>query len=344
MPMGRGWRHIKLAGLLLAVGVAAWTALTAHRLQQPLELEEERIHRVRSGQSLNSVLDELQAQGILDHALEVRLFLRFSGRGERIHAGEYRLTPGLTPLALLDKLERGDVYYRSVILVEGWTAIRALKAIQAHPHIESTISAADPEELRLALGLERHPEGLFFPDTYHFTRGTPDREILQRAYAQMQQVLAQEWPDRDVGLPYDSEYEALIMASLVEKETAVAMERRRIAGVFVRRLQQGMRLQTDPTVIYGLGEGYAGNLTRAHLETDTPYNTYLRRGLPPTPIALPGREAIYAALHPEEGQDLYFVSKGDGTHHFSATLEEHNAAVRRYQLGEGGLLPGEASP
>ncbi|MEX2367612.1 MAG: endolytic transglycosylase MltG, partial [Pseudohongiellaceae bacterium] len=183
-----------------------------------------------------------------------------------------------------------------------------------------------------AMGIDRHPEGMIFPDTYNFTRGTSDLEILRRANRLLEQVLEQEWQARDVGLPYDGPYQALIMASIIEKETAVAAEREQIAGVFVRRLQRGMRLQTDPTVIYGLGALFDGDLTRADLRRQSPYNTYLNNGLPPTPIALAGREAIAASLHPEQGDTLYFVARGDGSHQFSATLEEHNAAVQRYQI------------
>ena len=319
---------LALAGLLRAVVFYV-------SLHEPLLLEDERFYLVRPGQSLSRVVGELAEQGVLERPFDLRVYARLSGGADRIQAGEYRLSPGLTPLQLLDKLGRGEVHYRQVVIVEGWTAAQALAALHANPYIENTIPDGAPETLRQALGLDGHPEGRFFPDTYNFTRGASDRDILLRAHALMQDVLAQEWAARDVGLPYADAYQALVMASLVEKETAVPDERAQIAGVFVRRLQRNMRLQTDPTVIYGLGARFDGNLTRADLREDNPYNTYVNRGLPPTPIALPGREAIAASLHPASGGELYFVARGDGTHHFSSTLEEHNAAVQRYQLGSG---------
>jgi len=203
--------------------------------------------------------------------------------------------------------------------------------------ITATLDADNPEQLRAQLQqllqTEKYPEGLVFPDTYNFRRGTTDRDLLLRASDTMQKILAEEWQGRDVGLPYSEPYEALIMASIIEKETGLASERQQIAGVFIRRLQQRMRLQTDPTVIYGLGDSYDGDLTRTDLRTASPYNTYLNSGLTPTPIALPGREAIFASLHPDESDTLYFVARGDGSHYFSSSLEEHQRAVRQYQLG-----------
>ena len=202
--------------------------------------------------------------------------------------------------------------------------------------VTSTIASEDESELKSALQSllqsENYPEGLIFPDTYNFSRGTTDKALLERAAETMQEILAQEWPGRNVGLPYSNPYEALIMASIIEKETGLASEREQIAGVFIRRLNQGMRLQTDPTVIYGMGESYDGDLTRTDLRTATPYNTYMNSGLPPTPIALPGREAIAASLHPDQGDTLYFVARGDGSHYFSSTLQEHQQAVQQYQL------------
>lgn len=199
--------------------------------------------------------------------------------------------------------------------------------------VTATLDADNPQELMALLETDFYPEGLIFPDTYNFSRGTTDREIVLRARALMEEVLDEEWPSRDVGLPYDSPFDALIMASIIEKETALASEREQIAGVFIRRLQRGMRLQTDPTVIYGLGADFNGDLTRANLRQASPYNTYLNAGLPPTPIALPGRESIAASLHPDQGDTLYFVARGDGSHYFSSTLEEHERAVEQYQRG-----------
>lgn len=220
-----------------------------------------------------------------------------------------------------------------VTLVEGWTFRQALQKIRSEQKIVKSAAGSTVHAAARALGLEGGAvEGWIFPDTYVYRSGTTDIELLQQAYERMQQVLGEEWLAKGDRLPYKSPYEALIMASLIEKETGQPSERSQIAGVFVRRLNRGMRLQTDPAVIYGLGEGYNGNLTRAHLRQPTPYNTYVIRGLPPTPIALPGRAAIRAALNPEPGKSLYFVGKGDGSHHFSATLTEHNRAVREYQL------------
>jgi UPF0755 protein len=219
-------------------------------------------------------------------------------------------------------------------LVEGRTFRQALAVIASDPVLVADIGALTDEEIIARIGHPGvHPEGRLFPDTYLFPRGMGALDLVKRAYGRMEAVLAEEWDKRAPGLPFKDPYEALILASIVEKETGLAAERPEIAGVFVRRMQKGMRLQTDPTVIYGLGAAFDGNLRRVDLTTDTPYNTYTRGGLPPTPIALPGREAIHAVLHPAAGDSLYFVAKGDGSHAFSATLDEHNRAVRRYQLG-----------
>ena len=301
-------------------------------INAPLQLEESLVYQVRAGQSLTHVLEELGEREVLRAPFDLRMYARFSGLAGSIKAGEYVLNADMNGRELLDKMVRGEVHYRRLVLPEGWTAAQALQSIQSNPYIKVTLKDSSLQSLQRALGLEVHPEGQFFPDTYSFTRGTSDLEILRRAHALMQQVLAEEWDKRAQDLPYDSPYEALIMASIVEKETAVAQERGQIAGVFVRRLRQGMRLQTDPTVIYGLGQAFDGNLTRAHLRAKTPYNTYRINGLPPTPIALPGRGAIAASLNPTPGDALYFVSRGDGTHVFSTTLEQHNAAVREFQI------------
>jgi UPF0755 protein len=231
-------------------------------------------------------------------------------------------------------LVNGEVVQHSLTIIEGWTFQQLLQAVRSHPMLTQTLADADPQAVMEALAEPgTHPEGWFYPDTYRFPRGTSDVEFLRRAYRVMQQRLAAEWEKRAEGLPLKSPYEALVLASLIERETAVAAERTRIAGVFVRRLRKGMRLQTDPTVIYGMGDAYEGRIRWRDLRTDTPYNTYTRHGLPPTPIAMPSGAAINAALNPADGKELYFVSRGDGSHHFSATLEEHNAAVRCYQLG-----------
>ncbi len=233
----------------------------------------------------------------------------------------------------MDQILSGKVIQYSITIVEGWNIYQLLDVLKADPHIKQTLQGLSHKQIMQRIGYpEMHPEGRFYPDTYHFPKGLTDVEFLQRAYGAMQQKLAAEWEKRAVGLPYKTPYEALIMASIVEKETGLPSERQAIAGVFVRRLEKRMRLQTDPTVIYGLLPNFDGNIRRRDLRRDTPYNTYRRRGLPPTPIAMPGGDAIHAALHPADGDKLYFVSRGDGSHHFSATLEEHNRAVIKYQL------------
>jgi UPF0755 protein len=252
----------------------------------------------------------------------------------RLKVGEYRLEPALTPRRLLDMLARGEVVQYRFTLVEGWSFRELRAALARNPDLEQTIVGIEDAEVmrRLGAGAE-HPEGRFLPETYQFTRGTSDLDLLARARTDMQQALEKVWSARAADVPLETPYEALILASIIEKETGRAGERREISGVFARRLRIGMRLQTDPTVIYGIGSAYAGNITRVHLRTDTPYNTYTRGGLPPTPIAMPGLAALQAAVDPAPGDTLYFVSRGDGSHQFSRTLAEHNAAVRRYQLG-----------
>lgn len=292
---------------------------------------------VKRGTSLGQVADELADRGIIRAHYYLRLLGRERGDANRIKAGEYALTPGLTPATLLDLLVSGRVIEYSLTLVEGWNFREVLEAVREHPVIVDTLSSdAKASDVMSQLGHPgQHPEGRFFPDTYLFPRGTTDVQVLARAFERMDEILAEEWDQRAPDLPLEDPYEALILASIIEKETGRADERAEIAGVFVRRLRKGMLLQTDPTVIYGLGDSFDGNLRRRDLEADNPYNTYRRAGLTPTPIAMPGREAIHAALHPADGDALYFVAKGEGAHHFSATLREHNRAVRRYQLKGG---------
>jgi UPF0755 protein len=318
--------------IIIACGVLRGVFFLQH-INAPLILAEPYTADVSAGTTFNRLVTRLANAGIIDNPFDVRLYARLSGRANNIKAGEYALMPGMTSRDLLDKLVAGDVIVHQVVLLEGWTLSQALAAIQDHPMITASLDPSDPEALQTALGSPVYPEGMIFPDTYNFSRGVTDHELLRRAYQKMAEVLAEEWPGRDVGLPYDDEYDALIMASIIEKETALASERQQIAGVFVRRLQQGMRLQTDPTVIYGMGENFSGDLTRADLRRQSPYNTYLNVGLPPTPIALPGRESIHASLHPDQGDTLYFVARGDGSHQFSSSLEEHERAVQQFQLG-----------
>ncbi len=333
--------RLKTAALVLVIVIAAGGATLAtgwvwfeDYLDTPLVLASPPARLdVKPGRSLAGIADELAARGALAHPELFALYGRYTGQATAIQAGEYELEAGTTPRTLLEQLVAGRVTQYSVTLVEGWTFRQALAAIQAHPAVTATLDpAVDLDVLAGELGLDMHPEGQFFPDTYVFPRGVTDVRLLDRARRAMQERLDDVWEGRADGLPFDTPYEALILASIIEKETALTDEQPRIAGVFVRRLERGMRLQTDPTVIYGLGAAFDGNLRRRDLETDTPYNTYTRHGLPPTPIALPGAGALAAAVSPRDGDALYFVAtgKGDGSHHFSATLDEHNRAVRRY--------------
>lgn len=323
-----------LAGLLCAVLVAALTAWQLHSaLHQPLKVEAEQLLDVVPGDTPSGLFNRLEREGVLDGAFWLRLYWRFNLADQALHRGEYRMAPEMTVQDLIGLWQRAEVVQYSLTLVEGWNFSQVRAALLAQEKLGQTLAELDDRQLMDKLGLSgTNPEGRFFPDTYRYVRGMSDFDLLKQASERLDSILQQEWQARAEGLPYKDAYEALIMASMVEKETGMAAERAQIAGVFVRRLGLGMRLQTDPTVIYGLGERYNGNLTRAHLLEATPYNTYVIAGMPPTPIALVGREAIHAALHPEAGKSLYFVARGDGSHVFSETLEQHNRAVREYQL------------
>jgi UPF0755 protein len=287
---------------------------------------------VKPGANVRSVLVELERQGALSNRRAVELQLRVHG-WPNIKSGRYQIPAAASPRDILDQLVAGRVVLEQITIIEGWTFAEMRRAVEAHPAIRVTLKGMDDPGLMAALGHSgEHPEGRFFPDTYRFAAGTTDRELLTLAYRKMADVLEAAWAGRAEGLPITSAYEALILASVVEKETGLASERPRIAGVFTTRLRRKMRLQTDPSVIYGLGSAYDGNIRTRDLRTDTPYNTYTRAGLPPTPIALPSLEAVQAAARPEETGAIYFVATGlpDGSHVFSQTLQEHNAAVARY--------------
>lgn len=303
---------------------------------QPLQLpEQSTVVDVPRGTSLRGLARSLTDQGILKHPYYFIALAYRQGDQGRIKAGMYELTAGMTPVDILARITSGRVIQYSVTLVEGWTFRQAVDAIAAQDRFVGPLAELSDEAIMAELGHPgAHPEGRLFPDTYHFSPKTPRLAVVKRAFEQMEQVLAEEWARRRDDLPIDTPYEALILASIVEKETGAAHERPEIAGVFVRRIRKGMRLQTDPTVIYGMGERYDGDIRRADLREATPYNTYVITGLPPTPIALPGRAALNAVLNPADGDSLYFVSRGDGTHVFSASLEEHNQAVRRHILGQ----------
>lgn len=327
-------RLLGLLIILLSFG-GGWLVLDYQTFKtSPLPVPAEGYrHIIEPGTSVTRLATDLRQVGILPHPFYFRWMARWQGRAAMIKAGEYQFEAGITPTELLDQVVSGAVFQHTLTVVEGWSFAQLLEALRRHEAIAQTLGNSTPDEVMKQLGHPgQHAEGRFLPDTYHFPRGLTDVAFLERAYQMMETRLAQEWEQRAPDLPLKSPYEALILASIVEKETGVPDERSQISGVFMRRLQQGMRLQTDPTVIYALGAAYDGNLRRNDLLTDSPYNTYLYTGLPPTPIALPGVASIHAALHPAPGDTLYFVSRGDGSHVFSATLDQHNEAVRRYQL------------
>ena len=287
---------------------------------------------VKAGSSLRGVAQQLAQAGALKQPFLFTWVGHLSGRGSAIKAGNYTLDAGITPLDLLQKLTKGQVTQTKVKFIEGWTFNQIRQELNQTSGLRHDTQALSKEEIMAKLGApDQHPEGRFFPDTYFFSHGMSDLTILARAHKLMQAHLDAEWRARAPNLPYAAPEEALVMASIIEKETGQAAERPMIAGVFVNRLRSGMLLQTDPTVIYGLGESFDGNLRRRDLLADTPYNTYTRAGLPPTPIAMPGLRSLQAALHPAKTQAIYFVARGNGLHQFSETLAQHNQAVNRYQ-------------
>ncbi|HUN67178.1 MAG TPA: endolytic transglycosylase MltG [Burkholderiales bacterium] len=320
-----------VAGLLAAVGYAAWYATTPVAVGKlPAEFE------ILPGMRLRAAARVIEDSGVAVGRLRFELLARALGRAEGVKAGSYELASAPTPLELLDKLTRGDVTQAELRFIEGWTFRQLRAALDASAFVRHDAQGLGDAQLLQKIGArEAQPEGLFFPDTYLFSKGTSDLRVLRRAYLAMQRHLASEWEAREPSVPYKTPYEALIMASIVEKETGQAAEREMIAGALVNRLRAGMLLQVDPTVIYGLGESFDGTLRKIHLQTDGPYNTYTRAGLPPTPIAAPGLASLHAALRPAKTSVLYYVSRGDGSSEFSRTLEEHNRAVRKYQLNAG---------
>jgi len=317
-----------IAAAMLYTDVRAFGSRALHLPAEGVDLE------VAKGSSVRRLAEDLDSRGYLDRpAFYLELLARLDGVANLIRAGEYRVLQGSTPWGLLQQLLGGRVVQYSLTLIEGWSFNEMMRAVHDAPTLVHTLKGVGTADLMARIGAEgEHPEGRFLPDTYHFPKGTTDVEFLRRARSAMQELIAEEWPQRAENLPLLEPHDAITLASIIEKETGLAEERGQISGVFIRRLRRGMRLQTDPTVIYGLGEDFDGNLRRADLRADTPYNTYTRVGLPPTPIAMPGRDAIRAALHPEDGETLYFVAKGDGSHQFSKNLSEHNRAVRTYQL------------
>lgn len=317
--------------LLLAAGFSlyAWSQYRQF-LETPLDIPPDGIvFQLAQGSSGSAIVSQLSGDGHTRPGWRWKLLMRLQPAVYR--AGEYRIEAGVTPPQLLQQLSEGRVVQYAFTLIEGWTFAQLAEALRADPVLVQEIDLATPHSWDPGTLFEgmAHLEGWFLPETYRFTRGDSDRDILERAHAAMNEALGSAWAERDLGLPIQDPYELLILASIIEKETAVEAERDRIAGVFVRRLQKGMRLQTDPTVIYGIGPSFDGDIRRKDLRTDTPYNTYTRHGLPPTPIAMPGRKSLWAAAHPAEGEELFFVADGSGGHTFSNTLAEHEAAVER---------------
>jgi len=326
----------RVTGVLVITAsfVIAWLVMDFQAFRQnPLSIPAEGMRLViEPGSTLKSVARRLESENILSNAVYLVALARYRRLDARIKAGEFMLQAGITPEQLLEQLADGKVVQHTITLIEGETFARMMQRVSAAPVLVHKLESTDAESVMAAIGYpDLHPEGRFLAETYHFPRGTSDIDYLRRAFREMETFLQKSWQTRDEGLPLKTPYEALILASIVEKETAVADERPLIAGVFVRRLEKGMKLQTDPTVIYGMGDSYKGDIRYRDLRRDTPYNTYTRFGLPPTPIAMPGKDAILAALHPAPGKALYFVARGDGSHQFSSTLKQHNRAVDRYQ-------------
>lgn len=317
-----------LAGSLVLAAYAAWY------VQHPLDVARYPAgFNIVPGSGLRAAARQIEAGGVSLQRRQFELLVRLLGRSQDIKAGSYELTAAVTPLELLDKLTRGDVTQAELVLIEGWTFRQMRAAIEGNPALRGDSRGLSDAQILKRLGAaEAHPEGLFFPDTYLFARGASDFDVLGRAYRLMQAQLQREWAAREADLPLRTPYEALIMASVIEKETGKAADREMISGTLQNRLRIGMRLQADPTVIYGLGAAFDGNLRKRDLLEDGPYNSYTRPGLPPTPIAMPGLASLRAALHPAKTRTIYYVSRGDGSSQFSRTLDEHNRAVAKYQL------------
>ena len=323
---------IAIASIVLLVALY-FSSKIYTEMNTPLVIEEHETIIFTRGSSVRSLANQLIERGYLQNRNYFLIWGKLMRQETRLQAGEYIITHGLTLAELLDNMVAGNIVQHGIALIEGYTFRQVLETIQSSPVVTSKLKDLSDEEIMAALGHEgEHPEGRFYPDTYYVSRGVTDKELLTRAYDEMERILQQEWQRREENLPLKTPYEALILASIVEKESAIAEERPLIAGLFTNRLRKKMRLQTDPTVIYGI-ENYDGNIRFRDLRKDTPYNTYTRHGLPPTPIALPGREAIHATLHPDKTEYLYFVAYGDGSgrHEFSTNLEDHEKAVDKYQ-------------
>lgn len=317
---------VVIMAVLGLCGFNYYEALTRPAIGQKVVIE------IAKGDTFAAITQKLLAQNVTIQPFWFKVIAYQQKVINQLKPGEYELMPGLTAAQILSQFAEGKSIRYSVTFPEGWSLKEILQTLAKTPNLEQTLTNLPVANLSAKLGInEKNPEGWLFPDTYFFEKHNTDMSILMRAHARMQEVLSEEWRQKEQDLPYKTPYEALIMASIVEKETGAKAERPQIAGVFIRRLTKGMLLQTDPTVIYGMGDKYKGNIRLHDLTDKTPYNTYVITGLPPTPIAMPGRDAIHAALHPEKGDSLYFVAKGNGSHQFSATLEAHNQAVNIYQ-------------
>ena len=315
-----------LLAVLIAAGLVYWARQPIIESGTPVEFT------IAPGSNLRSAMQQVAAAGVPVNPTLMTILAKATGNSTKLKAGTYDLKPGTTPIKLVAQMVRGEFAQEALVVIEGWSFRQMRQAIDAHPALRHDTAGLSDRELLAKIGSDyTHPEGLFYPDTYLFARKSSDLLVYKQAYNLMQKHLQQAWETRDPDLPYASPYQALIMASIVEKETGRKADRDLIAGVFVNRLKAGMLLQTDPTVIYGMGERYKGNIRRRDLSTDTAYNTYTHAGLPPTPIALPGADSLRAALHPAKTDALYFVARGDGSSQFSSNLNEHNNAVNRYQ-------------
>ena len=328
-------RRLKIASFVLGLAFLAAGVWIVRYPMHELPLRNLPLQfSINTGSSLRAATQQMVQARVLERALPFEILTRVMGDPTAIKAGNYELDKRLTPLELMHKITRGDYTSVAITFVEGWTFRQMRKAIDEHPALKHDSKGLSDAAILQRLGVSQPAaEGWFFPDTYHFSNGTSDFNVLRRAHQLMQKHLAAQWENRTPDLPLQSPYDALILASIVEKETGHTPDRSVVAAVFLNRLKVGMKLQTDPTVIYGMGDRYDGNLRKQDLTTDTPYNTYMRDGMPPTPIAMPGLAALRATLHPAQTDALYFVSRGDGSSQFSRTYEEHDRAVTKYQRG-----------
>ncbi|QDP01138.1 endolytic transglycosylase MltG [Thalassotalea sp. PS06] len=328
------WRWITGLVLIGAVCVAGLYIKVQQSVQQPLALSNPQLYTLAKGSSFHSLLQHAQQQSWVDSVWLIKLYGKLNSDLTKVKAGTYQLTPDMTFYQLLNLLVNGKEHQFKITFVEGTTFKEWLMQMANNPNLRHTLKGKSWEQIQELFPGAMHPEGMFFPDTYKFSKNTRDISILKQAFNRMQKELADSWERRATGLPYDNAYQALIMASIIEKETAVVAEQPLISAVFVNRLRKGMRLQTDPTIIYGLGDRYTGDITYANIREKTAYNTYQINGLPPTPIAMPGKTALDASVNPADSEYLYFVSKNNGEHIFSKNLADHNRAVDKYQRGK----------